>query len=408
MVSWLQGRLKACLSLKLGLICRAILVHEGGLAHRILPGHVIREIVMKTAVVLAYNSSNTGMYSVDISALQLFSKLEVPVDFLVGAGLDSFGWIEYGNIRLRKIKNPDILAGYDNIVYWGDFTTSPHYGIEDYFKLIRHYDGINSREHIFERWQKIHLLKDIDKGSRRIFSFGQNFQTLSHSAAQLNLASLASYYERFDAIMPRDSHSCDELKANFPTLSPGRLTMGSDCAFLLDHTQRRERSGRTGQICMVLGRSKVANFQPVIDRLAGQGYKFRYINRWLDSPANNFNAYYEGAIRELRSSDAVITDTYHFAINAIREGVTPVVLARAETGQTSTVGDFKKKVLLRDLVAEDLLAEFHGDGLNEEEVNAIVTRVGEIIDSTEPHGVHEAAREQGERAKDNFKRVFLD
>ena len=346
------------------------------------------------------------MYSVDLAAFRLFAEMGGEVAYLVAAGPDTFGLFEYGKWTLHRIHNAEMLRQYDNIVYWGDFTTNPAYGLHDFTKQLIDFDGESSPQKAFDKWLSIFLLKGQDKGDRRIFSFGQNFQTMSSSTEQIDLRSLGPFYERFDAIMPRDTHSCTELGKYFPGIASGRLTLGTDCAFLLDAPDREKRP-RTGNIGIFFGRSNIANITSLVGRISAAGYKMRHVIRWLATPLNKRDPYFKLTLGEFGLCDAVITDTYHFAVNAIREGATPILLSRQGAQALSTVSDFKKKVLMHDLGAADLLREFDGDELSDAMMESIIEQIAVIVDRPDPHPVHASARQQADRALSEFRRAFL-
>ena len=133
----------------------------------------------------------------------------------------------------------------------------------------------------------------------------------------------------------------------------------------------------------------------------------RHVIRWLATPLNKRDPYFKLTLGEFGLCDAVITDTYHFAVNAIREGATPILLSRQGAQALSTVSDFKKKVLMHDLGAADLLREFDGDELSDAMMESIIEQIAVIVDRPDPHPVHASARQQADRALSEFRRAFL-
>lgn len=106
------------------------------------------------------NKRNSGMYSVDLAAQHYFSKLGRSYDLCMTQG-DS----EVGNLRFRKLRTPEDLRDYKNIVYWGDFQNNPLWGANDYSDKEIAYEGVASREDAFSNWANRYLLLHRHIGS---------------------------------------------------------------------------------------------------------------------------------------------------------------------------------------------------------------------------------------------------
>jgi hypothetical protein len=92
----------------------------------------------------------------------------------------------------------------------------------------------------------------------------------------------------------------------------------------------------------------------------------------------------------LRSADYCITDIYHMAINALREGV-PVLLYSRMNGGRGTLGDGKKLIMMQ------------GYGLSE-----YVLDVDEIISAKNPKVKAALVEEAAEKVSSDRYRTFLN
>lgn len=362
---------------------------------------------MKIAVILASNIANTGMYSVDLAGFRLFESFDQTVDyFMAGAG-GAYGVFKYGQLPVHHLSHPEMLRDYDTVVYWGDFTTNPQYGMDDFFLLRERHDGADTRSKAFGVWLDLLMLRRIEKGGMRIFSFGQNFQSLPVAAKRMDLTVIAPLYARFDAFLPRDPVSCDKLAATFPGIAGDRIMAGTDCAFLLDGAVRNARPDGARDIGAFLFRSNIQNPRVLGEALQADGHRVTDIRRWLGAPTNALHTHFRDKCDQIRSFGCVITDTYHLAVNAIREGVTPIVLGRTDREQLSTVSDYKKRVLLHDLGAEDLHVEVPGDMLDDATIESITSKVAAILDRSEPHPIHAEARRRADSMRTRIEELLL-
>lgn len=362
---------------------------------------------MKIAVVLAHNWANTGMYSVDLSAFRLFESWGVTVDYFVASGGRTNSLFKSGQVPIYRISDAGPLIRYDRVVYWGDFTTSPYYALDDFESQLNSHDGPLSKNEVFRTWLDIFLMRGRNISETRMFSFAQNFQTLGAVSDRLNLASLGSLYERFTSIMPRDSVSTRELRTYFPSLPADIVTQGCDAAFLLPDQFTGPSERKPKQIGLFLGRTKIENRQDMIAELVRRGYNPVLLSQWLALPRNRFHENFLNLCTRIRDSVCVLTDTYHLAVNAIRIGTTPVVIGADEDAQISTVSDYKKRVMLRDLDSEDLYMALPGKFLSPELITQIADRVDAVVGAENPHPVHERSRQAAEAARSTFKAALL-
>lgn len=363
---------------------------------------------MKIAVVLAHNWANSGMYSVDLAAFRFFESLGCVVDYFVASGARPHSLFKSGQIPIYHISDAGPLTRYDRVVYWGDFTTSPYYALEDFKAQIQTYEGGVSTVEIFKRWGEIFLMRGRKIPGQRLFSFGQNFQTLSAVASRVDLKSLAPFYERFDLIMPRDTVSMGELRAHLTSIPGGALVQGCDAAFVLPDIPTAALSRDPKKIGVYFGRTKMDNPRDVLAEIEKRGYEPVMLKQWLSLPRNNFHETFLAMSATMSGCACLLTDTYHLAVNAIRMGLTPVVIGDAAGAQTSTVSDFKKRVMLRDLGAEELYMEIANSRLSGAEITRIADMVDAMANQDVPHPAHLQAKKAAEAAVAEFRQRLLN
>lgn len=360
---------------------------------------------MRTAVVLAHNWANTGMYTVDLSAFRVFESLGLPVDYFAASGARPGSLFKSGQVPIYRISDAGTLRAYDNVVYWGDFTTSPYYAVDDLCVQLNSYEGPVSRHDAFLYWIDIFLLRQAKRPDQRLFSFCQNFQTLSVSAPKVNFEALRPLYERFSRIMPRDTVSTGEIAKHFPSVPAEILHQGCDAAFLLPDGTATPRDGGSRKVGVFLERSKIENKQELMHAIARQGYEPISLGQWLALPRNRFHENFLHLTASIAGCACVVTDTYHLAVNAIRIGTTPIVLGADEDAQTSTVSDFKKRVMLRDLDAEDLYVPIKDARLSEEQMARMIDRVAELADGHHP--VHARSQAAANKMQGEIRQALL-
>ena len=95
---------------------------------------------MSTAVICAHNPGrrNLGMYSVDLAAKDFFSSLGTKFELVKYAGHERIG-----EMRYRKIVDPQDLQFFDRIVFWGDFQQNPIWGRADFANRMVRERGVS-------------------------------------------------------------------------------------------------------------------------------------------------------------------------------------------------------------------------------------------------------------------------
>lgn len=331
---------------------------------------------MKTAIVVAHNPQNAGMYSVDLGALHFFSGLGLPVDFFCPTVLNDAPTAGYGQMTLNHLKDSGDLAGYDNVIYWGDFTTNPQYGLYDFTQRAFQHDGLRDINAAFQRWLDCFLPARLLNGPTRVFSFGQNFQTIWSIEKSLDLQVLAPLYNGFEAILPRDSFSVEHLTGYFPQAAQGKVQLGMDCAFLVNPNACpiRTNEGRTEplRVGMCFGRSKLLNLDILVAEARGRDVIVEDLSRWLSLPVRNVHWQFAELLESVRRCDLIISDTYHLLINAMREGVAVQGVGVKVERQEKSVSDFKKRTLFGDLGLPNFYLELDDKTVTKEQADLLL------------------------------------
>lgn len=344
------------------------------------------------------------MYTVDLSAFRLFESLGLSVDYFAAAGARA-GLFKSGQVPIYRISEPEALRAYDNVIYWGDFSTSPHYAVDDLWSQLNSHEGPLARRDAFFYWLDMFLLRQAKRPDQRLFSFCQNFQTLGLSAPRMDFDVLRPLYERFTRIMPRDTASTGQLRTYFPTIPADVIRQGCDAAFLLPDGTASPRTPGSRRVGVFLARTEIENKLDLIQTFTQAGYELVNLGLWLTLPRNRFHENFRILTARIASCDAIVTDAYHLAVNAIRIGTTPLVLGTNENAQTSTVSDFKKRTMLRDLDSEDLYMTIDQARLSQDQLAGIVGRIAALAEGS--HSVHDRGRKAGDAMRSEIAQALL-
>lgn len=338
-------------------------------------------INFKRAVIFAFNPHNTGMYSVDLAAFRIFESLAARVDYFIPFSRVQASIIQYGQIFVNILHSSSQLENYDDIIIWGDFTTTPFYGLNDfrnhYFSCVGEVSGQES----FALWHDIYLLTKLKKGKKRFFSICQNFSMIE----QINLGKFRNSYEellkRFDLIVPRDSFSSSKLTTflgNNKNISSTML----DAAFFnikLPNLPRKNKKREKIKIGYFFGRSDISNSTDFIQNLIKEQFDVGEINGWLLTPPNRYHETFLKKLGEIKKCELIISDTYHLIINALREGVPTIAISRIQKSQFDTVSDLKKKILMEELNLDEYYIELSEGVISDHHKNLILEKIHKII-----------------------------
>jgi hypothetical protein len=312
--------------------------------------------MMTVAVITAFNPANAGMYSVDLAAVQLLTRIGVrPRLMRLHVNRRKLPYF-VGGLRLRRLRDAGRLARHDRILYWGDFLNSPLYGTGDF----RHYETYVGRsdapEAALENWKRFCLLKGVDQSDgHRALSVSQNMQSASHVLAGLPKAEreeiAALYSLNFDAIWPRDPASTIEVETILKDRTGRRpeVGVGVDAAFLVeDHLVRPGAAGpEPGRyFAYFLKRSRLEDEDEVVARVQrATGLKGVPLTTWFSLDLRRGQRAFSELTTLVANSAFVVSDTYHCCINAMAMRRPVIGIGRREKCQTTTTSDYKKAVL---------------------------------------------------------------
>lgn len=333
---------------------------------------------MKIALFIATPvKRNSGMYSVDCAAINLFKNLQIDFEILTTQENE----YELLGKKSKIIRSTNKLYNYTHIVYWGDFINNPMYGMTDFSMRDVKRKISKNRAIAFDCWASLYALQDFDKKHLKIISVGNNFhfdlndfptpsffkRTDYRSKAKTALKNIEN---KFDLILPRDNYSTTNLLAHFSKINHTKVKNVLDCAFLLEDDIHQPKRN---QVTTYLYRSSLSTLYNLEKHLEDK-YGFLVLNNpWLELPDERqkaFNSY----TNDMRQSLFTITDTYHFAINSLRLGTISICIGRKETNQIGTLGDFKKKELYKTLGLLDFYIEI--------DENASTEAIFDLIDET--------------------------
>jgi hypothetical protein len=313
------------------------------------------------AVITAANPRNSGMYSVDLAAKSLFTRMGYNHTIFVTQArrsrvsryvpLFSKYNLSYGEINFKFLKSMgDISEKFTHIVYWGDFLNNPRYGRVDFSPRDVAFGHSRSNTDAFNRWADIFGLS-AGKPSAKTIAIGGNFQ---HSFDETESSALRSFLKKVDFIMPRDPRSLENIKPL--ASSTTNLAQGLDCAFLLPPAALPTKAKR--YFCYEFGRSSLKDVDKLISTIENTtGLQAMRLSQWLNLKERNAKTVFRQQREALLSAQFVITDIYHLSINSIQCGVPVYGLGRFDLEQTGTLGDYKKRILFSMLGLENYYFE---------------------------------------------------
>jgi hypothetical protein len=329
--------------------------------------------MQKISVICAFlPSRNTGMYTVDLSAVRFFTRNypDSEVSYYCLGDVGKVGYaaserhVEYHpyHLHLEDVKNSDL------IVYWGDFLHSKPYWEADLAGwLVR--DGIaSSKADATELIYKSFMLEDCDdKILRKAVLFGGTI--ISVGASELSDARYAKALTRLislaGGVFFRDAISA----AKADPWRGGRSALGIDCALLLERIDYEEaglidanavpRADETRRLGVFFGRSRWIAQPLAFSRLLGRELKSRPTwLPWLRSaprqlplarlagyPATREPPLPTEIIAKLLACEFVVTDTYHLCVNSWNLGIPAICIGSGSERVAHTLGDKKKEVL---------------------------------------------------------------
>ena len=321
---------------------------------------------------------NTGMVTVDLSALNVLAKLEhkVEVNFY-GLGaitqrlIDSADDVPF-HYKTLQDSLTDVI-GHDLIIFWGDFLQAKTYWDGDLIpRLVR--EGVAAdRDRAIKLAYSCLLLEGCDDAVlAKVILFGGTL--ISDSVRQTNdpryRAGLERLIGKANAVFFRDALSAAKVAPLRDT-----PTLGMDCAFLLDDTHLEQLRNfspcdpedRDG-VGVFFGRTPALRNMLRLARSTATGLKSPM--RWIPwfatlSPRRRIMLRLAGLqvpaaplppgdiLSDVARCRFIITDTYHLCVNAWRLGVPAVCIGEGSNNKFTSLGDKKKEILFQTYGASE-------------------------------------------------------
>ncbi|RST87423.1 hypothetical protein EJC49_05455 [Aquibium carbonis] len=317
---------------------------------------------MRIAVVSAFPFlANPGMITVDRALVDVLQDAGVACDIdffcLEKAFTLDLGYI---SIDYNRLDRADRLDGYDRILFWGDFLHWKNYILCDVVPRMTRSGAASAPSAVLDAWYERIMLEGRVDLQRKSIIFGSTVYALTGTdlVDARYTAALSALYANARLVRLRDV-----LSAGFAAqlVGDGRDYLGCDCAFFLKTReaageQRHEQSGR---VVHAFGRSgSTMLYKGFTELLAGMAGRSTHDLGWLDrtQPLE-----IDQKILDIRSAAFVVTDIYHVAVTALREGVPLLCLARGTAATETTLADKKKEILMsqhfarRNLVHQEII-----------------------------------------------------
>jgi hypothetical protein len=307
------------------------------------------------AIICAYNPRNTGMYTVDLAATTFFKNLNIDADLYCFQTSFFKDHVASGSLKIKVIRNLNELRHYKSIIFWGDWQNNPVWGLSDFSirEVIRGY--ASNTDEGFANWLDLYL--PLKKGfSQKIYSFGNSFLGITNFLSNISNYSKTQISERFsqafDFVLPRDHHSYEELKLLFPSIKMEEWGMDLTVLNNFGEINSLKQSSKNLDFSYFFNRSSLHknNINLIIKNThyLSSNYPLE-IKNWLKisrifpsfSIRNNFNI--------ISSSQFLITDTYHLALNALNMGTPTILIGENEDQSLHSCCQNKKKILFESI-----------------------------------------------------------
>jgi hypothetical protein len=350
----------------------------------------------KFAIVCAAHDSNSGMHSVDQAAKNFFDERDIDYSLFVAQKRAKDTSNDY-----RVAHDWNDLKEYDKVIYWGDFTVNPTYGHRSFPWRSQNWKIESSRKQAIARWQALFNPAQTPEG-KTLFAIGQNFQHDFSAAPEKYKPHLENLQNSFDQVFVRDTFSLQNLSREVDFGYMDHIRLGLDCAFLQKDDLRGVRKQPT--FAYYFNRSKLENTHELVNYLERRtGLKGVNVDRWLGLKKQERQQHFESMKKTIRESTFALTDTYHFAVNAMNSRRPVVSIGRKSAEQTGTLGDFKKKILFRMLDLERFYHEIDDALLGPEQFRVVgdsIERFIEEMSRTSPYSLLEAKTSEFSRNLD--------
>lgn len=339
---------------------------------------------MKVAAICAPSKShNTGMLSVDLAAMSLFPRTSPHTLKLFNVEEEhTVPSLSGPVLHYEKLSRQSDLNEFDRVIYWGDFLQS-----RAYHRRNVHKRG-EARGHSIEFSEDsiVYPLLLLENAPKEILEktifFGNSvyINRLTDEADERYLSAISRVYAESRLVMLRDP-----ISAFYAMRYSGGMrhdsTSGIDPSFLLSPFDdvrwqqstplvERTRLGYSFGRGPAKDADSLAKMNAFVRAVADNVGATDIVNlSWLKSRKEDP---VQGLLKKLstiNSCRAVVTDTYHCAINALREGIPAICIGDGAESPTSTLSDKKKEILYLMFNIKDLyvfVERLTPDGLPQE------------------------------------------
>ena len=302
------------------------------------------------SILAAHHASNAGMLSVNVALAQILEDTGASGHFL---NMAAHGALFEGRLRYRNYLEERILPDEERILGWGDFIHAPIWAQSGLRQQNRKLHGLSAEE-TMEAWYRLYMLDGIR--ASKVATFGSTLYTnraRDYEDWRYRNA-LGTLVDRADLTAFRDPVSVAQLDLHLDR----RVTLGLDCAFLLDSGPFIEPSTvptglRPGHyIASFFARSgREAEQDAFTKQLARQAGIPIVRLSWFDCVDE---ATFCKQLSTLNNARYCVTDTYHLAVNALRDGIPTLCMAKSGKADRP-IDDEKKRILLHGLGLGDYL-----------------------------------------------------
>jgi hypothetical protein len=305
---------------------------------------------MRIAAICAFPTDhNPGMLSVDVALDHLLVRhgvdAEVQMFNFVGPVEVAAGGSNLPAISHRKLSDPRELEAYDVILYWGDFLHSWRYLHHD-VRVVSPEERRSAPGFRDEAMATLLLEGAPDSLLRKVICFGGSLyiNRPEHDADARYNGAIKRLYSNARLALMRDPMSA-ALAQNYGAKGP---TLGVDAAFLMSAGSKPDLDGPVGYSFGRVRWFRPIRFRlrPFARRLAGALGKDLVDIDWLNVDPKSPSSDLADRIEAIRRCSVVVTDTYHCAITAWREGIPAIVMGLGAEYRSSTLADKKKELML--------------------------------------------------------------
>jgi hypothetical protein len=324
-------------------------------------------LTVKIAVVSAYPIGfNTGMFSSDLALRSFLARHNIEAElttFSIGPDLTiPRHGAEGGQLTYHSLSRWEQLSNFDRIVFWGDFLHSRRLHLQDMPWMTQNSAMSISPEELDERVFSGLLLEAApDAVLEKTICFGGTIyiNSLADAGDRRYTAALTRLFSTARLVLMRDPVSA-ALAAHYGAMG---AALGVDCALLLqpfgalDWTHNGSASKAIG-FSFGRGPAKRKSTTRLMHQLVeGLGRHLQLADRvpleWLRANEAAPLADLVGKLEKMHRSAVIVTDTYHCAVNAWREGVPAICIGMGAEHPAGTLADKKKELFLGMFGATD-------------------------------------------------------